>query len=29
MVELLVLLLGFLGLLSMLKGRHIDTNQWC
>jgi hypothetical protein len=28
MVELLVLLLGFLGLLSVLKGRHIDTTVY-
>ena len=25
MIELLVFTLGFLGLLSLLKGRHIDT----
>ena len=28
MIELLVLTLGFLGLLSLLKGRHIDTTGY-
>ena len=28
MIELLVFTLGFLGLLSILKGRHIDTTVY-
>ena len=28
MIELLVVTLGFLGLLSLLKGRHIDTTVY-
>ena len=28
MIELLVLILGFLGLLSLFKGRHIDTTVY-
>ena len=28
MIELLMFTLGFLGLLSLLKGRHIDTTVY-